>query len=362
MKKILPYVFISFAFAVMLLIAHKESFNYRFDQDLIRNYLRSQDIEDLRGEIKDRVIISDSDIYIASGFLYAVGENPAKYNFQHPPAMKYLFGFSTLLTGNPLWVQMFLGLVLLLLTYFLSEKIFKNKFLSLIPAGLLLFDPVFGEMMNGAYLDLGQTVFALVFIISALYYPKKWLLTGIALGLFAASKFWSTTIIYIIVVFGWRLLVRKEKIGMTKAFLSLFIAVLTYVLIYAKFFINGGGIIGFVELQGRMLKFMLSHNSASGFGSAALLFITGFFSPWWKSGVERAGDWCILWPPGLISSIILAIKSKLKSLESLIYLLPTIYLLLIGTGVPFTRYFLIILPFTYISLVKLAAGFWKPKK
>ncbi len=356
MKKILPYVLIFFVFAMMLLITHKDSFSYRFDQNLIRNYLRSQDIEDLRGEIKDRVIISDSDIYIASGYLYTIGENPAKYNFQHPPFIKYLFGFSTLLTGNPLWVQMFFGLIFLFLTYFLSAKLIKNKFLSLIPVGLLLFDPVFGEMMNGAYLDLGQAVFALVFIILVLYYPKKWLLTGIALGLFATSKFWSTTIIYIIVVTAYKF-IRKEKINFKNLIFTFGIAFFVFVLTYIKFFIDGGGIVGFIEIQGRILKFMLSHNSAGTVGGSILLFLTGFFSPWWEEGVERALDWSFLWPLGLVSSIILVIKSKLKSAESVLYLLPFTYLLLIGTGVPFTRYFLITLPFVHISLVKLIAGF-----
>lgn len=361
MKKILLYVLIFLAFVLVLWIGHKNLFSYKFDQNLIHDYLRSQDIEDPKGEIKDRIFISDSDIYLASGYLYAKGENPTKYNFQHPPFVKYLFGFSVILTGNPYWIQMLFGIMFLLLTYFLSVKIFKNRWISLIPPILLLSDPLFGNILDGCYLDLGQAVFALVFIILALFYPKKWLWIGITLGFFAASKFWSTSIIYIMIVAAYKF-VRKEKINTKNLVFTFGIAFIVFALIYAKTFIDLDWRFNIFTFLAKNLKFMMTHNSAGGFGGSIFLFVTGFFSPWWKGGIERAADWNILWPLGLISSIILAIKSKLKSPESIIYLLPTIYLLLIGTGVPFTRYFLIILPFIYISLIKLTVGFWKSNK
>ena len=95
MKRVLPYFFISVAFLGLLVVKFPSIFSYKFSQDTVKNYLKSQDIEDPKGLITDRVIMSDSDTYSATGYLYAKGEDPTKYNFQHPPLIKYLFGFSS---------------------------------------------------------------------------------------------------------------------------------------------------------------------------------------------------------------------------------------------------------------------------
>ena len=155
--------------------------------------------------------MSDSDTYAATGYLYAKGEDPTKYNFQHPPLVKYLFGFSTLLTGNPFYVQILFGLSLLFLTYFLGNRIFKNRILAFIPVLLLLVDPLFGSMMTETLLDLGQAVFAFGYIILMLFYPESYILSGVVLGLFAASKFWSTAIIFVGLVYLYKILLLKRK-------------------------------------------------------------------------------------------------------------------------------------------------------
>ena len=71
--------------------------NYQFHDRLIQQYLRSQDITH---DVAMRSFLSDSDIHIAAGFLYASGADPAEYNFQHPPFIKYLFGVSILIFNN----------------------------------------------------------------------------------------------------------------------------------------------------------------------------------------------------------------------------------------------------------------------
>jgi hypothetical protein len=353
MKKILPYLLITLAFGLLLLFKYPQVFNYKFNQSLVHDYLRSQDINDPLGLIKDRIILSDSDIYIATGYLYAKGGDPTNYNFQHPPLVKYLFGFSTLLTRNPFYVQIFFGLALLLLTYFLGIKLFKNTAVSLVGAGLLLIDPVFGGMMNQALLDLGQAVFALAYVILMLFYPESYIMQGLILGFFAASKFWSTAILFVILIFAFKLFIRKEKINIKKAGLSFVIAFVIFSLTYLKSFLNAGGLFNIFFFLAKDLRFMLVHNSASSFGGPVILFITGFFAPWWQKGVVRAMDWSFLWPVSLVSSIFLALKTKIRDIKSFVFLFPVTYLLLTSTQVPFTRYFIIILPFTYLSLAGL---------
>jgi hypothetical protein len=360
MKKIFPYILITFGLFLLLVLKHPEIYKYKFNQNLIHDYLRSQDIEDPQGKIKDRIFLSDNDIYITSGYLYAKGEDPSKYNFQHPPLIKYLFGFSTVLTGNPFWIQVLFGLTLLFLTYFLGTKLFKSKTVSLIAAGFLLIDPVFGGMMNETLLDLGQAVFALGCIILIFFYPESYILQGLILGLFAASKFWSTAIFFIILIFFYKIYIRKEKIDFRKVGFSFLIAFLIFSLTYIKSFINANGLFNLFAFEARVLRFMLAHNSASFIGGPILLFISGFFAPWWHlpaggqgAGVARAGDWSFLWPVGLIVSLYLALKTKIKDVKFFFYLLPLTFLLLSSTQVPFTRYFIVILPFVYLDL----AGF-----
>jgi hypothetical protein len=348
MRRILPYLIILFAFGALLFIKHPQVFSNNFNQKLVTDYLRSQDIEDPQGKIKDRITVSDSIIYQATGYLYATGTNPTIYNFQHPPLIKYLYGYSIILTRNPYWMQIIFGFLLLCLTYFLGTKLFKNKWISLIPVGLLLLDPVFGGMMDETLLDLGQAVFALAYAILAFFSPENFILQGIILGLFAASKFWSTAIIFAVLIFGYQIFIQRKKLNFGKLFLSFVIAFLVICLIYRTFNI--------IPIQARILKFMLSHNSAKIIGGPLFLFTTGFFSPWWKVGVERAKEWSILWPVGLGVGILAAFREKFKNTDFFFFLLPFIYLLLISTQVPFTRYFILILPFVYLSLTNFLIG------
>lgn len=353
MKKLLPYFLITLVFAVFIGFWHRSALTYNFNPSLVRDYLRSQDIEDPLGKIKDRVILSDSDIYIASGYLYAKGADPTAYNFQHPPLVKYLFGFSTLLTGNPYWVQMVFGLALLWLTFYLGTKL-RLGYLGIFGGLGLLIDPVFGGMMNGALLDLGQAVFALGYLILTVFFPAGWLLQGIVLGLFAASKFWSTAIIFVILVMAYKIFVRKENINFKKTALSFLIAFLVLCLTYTKSFIDAGGLFNIFAFLAKDLKFMLTHNSASALGGPIILFVTGYFAPWWQAGVEKATDWTVLWPLGLGVGVVRAVREfREKNYRSFFYLLPFVYLLLLSTQVPFTRYFILILPYLYLSLSSL---------
>ena len=98
-------------FLLVLFIQKPFSFNYnRNPKEIAANYLRSQDIYDPEGLIKDRLIISDSDIYLGSGYLYSLGENPVEYNFQHPPLIKYIYGYAIKFFNNPYIAQFLFSL------------------------------------------------------------------------------------------------------------------------------------------------------------------------------------------------------------------------------------------------------------
>jgi hypothetical protein len=338
-------VFVSF-----ILVKHKSSLSYSFDQGLVDKYLRSQDIEDTKDEIKDRIFLSDSDLYIASGYLYSRGNDPTKYNFQHPPLIKYLYGYSIRLFNNPFIVQMFLGAILVTLTYFLGMKTFKNRLVSVLGTAFLFLDPVFSSMFGEALLDLGQASFSLLYVISVLFYPTSFIFQGATLGLFASSKFWSTSLFFIAILYGYKLLNKKETVSFKALFLSFVFAFITFSLTYLKSFIENGGLFNIVFFQGKVLKFMIDHNSAVLVGGPAILFLTGYFSNWWRDGISRVGQWTILWPISFVNSLYQMIKIRKIKLEFLFFFLPVAYLLYISGQVPFPRYFIIILPYFYLGL------------
>ncbi len=87
-----------------LAVFQPQVYTYRFDPVLINSYLQSQDIPH---EVDQRVFLSDGEIHIAAGYLYAKGADPTVYNFQHPPLLKYLYGLSILVFHNPYFVQLF---------------------------------------------------------------------------------------------------------------------------------------------------------------------------------------------------------------------------------------------------------------
>lgn len=348
MKRFLPYFLIAVVFAIFIVIFHRDSLSYRFNPTLVHDYLRSQDIEDPQGLIKDRVIMSDSDTYQATGYLYATGTDPSKYNFQHPPLVKYLFGVSTLLTGNPLYIQIIFGFAFLCLTYFLGRKLKLGNLGYLGVLGLLI-DPLFGGMMNQSLLDLGQAVFALGYVILAIFFPENFILQGIVLGLFAASKFWSTAIIFVILVWGFRVFIEKEKINLKKTILSFIIVFVVFALTYFKSFIDAKGMFNIFFFLAKEFKYILAHDSAGYFGGSILLFLkTNVF---WALGLGAG-----------VFGVFGELRKKAKSPKFFIYLLPFIYLLSLGSAIPFSRYFLIILPFIYLNFASLIAEWYHWRK
>ncbi|MEJ2441615.1 MAG: hypothetical protein P8Y06_01690 [Patescibacteria group bacterium] len=338
---------------IFILFRHIDTINYQFNQNSIRDYLRSQDIEDTEDRIKDRIHISDSDIYISAGYLYAKGEVPTKYNFQHAPLVKYFLGFSTIIFNNPFVIQIIFGGVLLVLTYLLGLKVFKSALIGILASGFLLFDPLFSDMISGGLLDLGQAVFSTSYVLGSLLAPDNFILNGISLGLVGASKSWTTSVFLLAALSFYKIVCKKEKIAFKKLLLTGVVAVMAFSLTYLKAFIEARGHFNIIYWQLRILKFLINHDSAAFLGGNVTLFLTGYFKEWWQqSEFVRSQIWNPLWPVALISAFFGLVKEKKDSLYYFLYLLPILYLLYISTGVPFSRYFILILPYLYLSLSK----------
>ena len=174
------FFLVSLYLIVLIIFKHKV-FTYKFDPSLIERYLCSQDIP-YEPPCK-RIFLSDSDLYMASGYLYAKGSDPTSYDFQVPPLIKYLFGYSILIFNNPYIVQIGLGILFLYLTYLLGLKSFKTSEISLLACLFLILDPLFLNLTANTLLDLGQGVLLLLYFISVVFYKKRLVARGVFLGL-----------------------------------------------------------------------------------------------------------------------------------------------------------------------------------
>lgn len=319
-----------FSFYVFL---NRQKLFQRFDLEVVNRYLKSQDILDINGDIKDRVIVSDEEIYIASGYLYANGASPTEYNFQHPPFIKYLFGLSAKYFNMPLLPNIFFAGLLMLEVFLLGKLIFKSEFVGLLSSLLLLFDPVFKEVTIYALLDLGQMVFILGFIITTFFWKKHFIGQGVLLGLAFASKFYSPVIIFLGIIYFYKFL--NKELEVKKELSMLIVALITFALTYIASFVNGG--FNFFFHQAKIIKFMLDHNQAVEWGGVIPMFFGGYF----------------MWPILFFVNLYQLFKSKFDSLQFLLCILPTTYFMLLTFQLPFTRYFILILPFLYLNLANL---------
>lgn len=310
----------------------------------LEEYLRSQDID---FDVKPRIHISDSQIYSVSGFLYALGSPPSAYNFQHPPLIKYSFGLSEVLLGSAMWSQLIFSVLIILLTYHLGVKTFSVAagFLASI---LLLFDPLYTELSKFTLLDMGHTVFALSFIIARIYYSKSLtgsVISGILFAFFAMSKFWTPAIIILLLTESYRinrykrLLIKDSLILLGTAFV---ISNFTYVVDYIK---TPGFNIFF--WQAKILKFMLHHDTATTPGATVILFLTGNLTAWWNGELVR-DSWSIAWPLTLLSAVFLIFQIRKLNTKSFIAIIPIFFIATTITQAPFSRYFIVVLPFLYL--------------
>lgn len=313
----------------------------------IEKYLRSQDID---FDVKPRAHISDSEIYRASGFLYFLGAPPTSYNFQHPPVIKYFFGASEVILGNALYVQFIFGVALVMLTFYLGMKTFESAAISLSASVLLIFDPLFRELTRSTLLDLGQAVFALAYFILAIHYHKKantGVLAGVLLGLFAGAKFWSSAIVFLLMAEVF-IFLKSKKIEKGRIFATLTTAFLVFNAFYAVSYFNSPDF-NILFWQAKMAKFMLHHDVATALGANLILFLTGNYSAWWAGEMLR-DTWSFVWPLSFLVSLFAFIKQRKEAVKSFHLIFPILYLFSLSTQAPFSRYFILVLPFLYLNL------------
>lgn len=330
------YLYILIFTYILFVFLNKNYFFQKFDPTIVNKYLKSQDIFDPKDLIKDRVFVSDAEIYQASGYLYATGSSPIEYNFQHPPLLKYLFGYSIKFFNLPLIPNIVFGLILIFEVYILGNLLFKSKFVGFVSSILLLMDPVFKEVSIYSLLDLGQITFIMGFLITSLFYQKYFVISGVLLGLALASKFYSPIFIFLILIYIYKLV--NKKFNLKTEIITLIIAIFVFSLCYIKTFS-----INFPFYQAKIIKFMIDHNKALSWGKVIPIFFKGY----------------LLWTISFIATFYLLLKQKFTSIQFLFLIIPIIYFITMTFQIPFTRYFILILPFSYLGLAKVIQNMLK---
>jgi 4-amino-4-deoxy-L-arabinose transferase-like glycosyltransferase len=312
-------------------------------------------------------IISDNELYQVAAKALTQGADPFSINPEVPPLAKYLYGLSVILTGNPHWASLaYYGLTLA--TFYLLVKHVTQKTTSAQLATLALaMTPLFFYQLTQTMLDLPQTFFMLLHLLSCLKFldslPQKskpfrqqswwWLgLAGLSLGAGAAVKF-PLIIPLLIGAEGW-LFWRQRRLKWLVPVLALAFA--TYVLTYARYFALGHTPLEWLKAQKWMLNFYLISETTSyppAFWSASLV---GWHQGWWKEMGNRIGEWSLIWPLVTVVPLFQLLQDRNKIRH---YSQPVVYILLIFLGslvmftlIPFwPRYFLTVLPLGLILTV-----------
>lgn len=366
LKKITLFLVIAI-YLLIIFLRQPQIFTYRFDSALIDQYFLCQDIpNEVPGK---RVFLSDGEIHQAAGYLYWQGHDPTEINFQHPPLIKYLFGLSIELFNNPFIPQIIFGTTLIYLTYLFGTRVFQSHYVGLIASLLLAIDPLLSSLSSEALLDLGQAVFILAYVLVSINPKRKYFWQGVYLGLIATSKFWAGALFFMVLTFAYKLIANKKidknflkKIINKKEikriiklfFLQLLVAFVVFTSVYLPTFIYKRGLFNIVFFELKTLKYWFHHSISSIPFASLILFVTGYFKTWWDNTIVKTPSWNILWPISFFISLFAINKSILNerrvNQQTLLFFLPLLYLIYLGVQAPFERYFIIILPFLYLSL------------
>jgi predicted membrane-bound dolichyl-phosphate-mannose-protein mannosyltransferase len=258
--------------------------------------------------------------------------------------------------GNPLWVQLFFALALLLGTVLLGIRVFKKAAVGLVAALLLSADPLLGTLTGEALLDLGQAVFGLYYLYFSLDKKPNYYLTGLTLGLLSASKFWAGGLFFF--SFIGIILLYKKQTSLLFLIKQLLVAGIVFNLVYFQAYWQANFWFNNIFFQLKTLKYWFNHSVTSLPLASLFLFVSGMYQSWWgKKELVFEKIWSPLWPIGLLATFKLvwfSLRQKVPLVSVwLVGLAPLFYLVYLGIQAPFSRYFILILPYCYLALAQL---------
>ena len=351
MKHWLFLILILVTYLLKLFFVNPEIFNYRFNDNLIKKYFCSQDITK---EVPcPRVFLSDGDLHIAAGYLYVKGYDPSQYHFQHAPFLKYLYGLTILLFHNPYYLEISLVMMYLIVSFVFTLKIFKSYAVAILTTLFLSLGPLLRILAGDLSFDVGQAVLMLMYGMAVILRPKNFILQGILLALFAGAKFWGAMPFFMIAFNGFNLI--NKKFNLKEFILQLVIAFIVFSSFYTVTFINEKGDFNIIFFQLKIFKYWITHSLSKTPFASLILFLTGYYKSWWEmKDIVKGEVWNLLWPLSFIVASYKLFKDVVKkqiNKKTLFAFIPIAYLFYLGAQAAFVRYFILILPFFYSTMI-----------
>lgn len=316
-------------------------------------YLKSQWVDP-----QSKESIGDDGLYAYAGWEYVHGADPTLINAEMPPLGKYLIGLSILIFRNQNLFALLIGILVLFVFYKLNRLILKDNFWALLPVALFSLEPLYYQQLRAPYLD---TLY-LLFLLSTFYFlfKEKFLLSAVFLGLMAATKNTVSTFILVGGTCGLYLLIAKKK-KLPLFLKSLLVSILILLLTYSRYFWLGHSFRDFLGVQ----KWVLNFYAIGAKGTLGMVFPM-FFNRWqtWWDGVLKIKEWQITWPILLVTGSWYLVSSILRRRHddlSLIVIWLVIYLMFLSFIPVWPRYFLLLLPFLYLTFTAIIREAWLKK-
>lgn len=316
MKKI-SYIIISLYFITLVILNRQTLFAKTEISKLKSLYEGSNYVLGDRGNK-----MSDDDVYTYAGYVYASGASPLSVNFEHPPFMKYLYGFSVDLFGNPSWIIVGFMLVQALCLVYLADDLYKNKKLLVAAVVFFLSNSLVYSYFTKALLDVPLAGMMLLSIFTYLRYMKhpsvlRGVLFGSVIGLYFSTKYpfpLSIGLYGLLLISVW---LKYKNIWHMAIMLGSTAA--AYLSTYIMFFLQGNSLIDYLRFEIWRLHWYLGKADAP----RALILHTVLFgrhTAWWAhdNSMVVYPNYTILWP----ISFILFIVSFAKRIQQKTFLIP----------------------------------------
>jgi len=316
--------------------------------DYAKKYANSQYI---KGDASPRKI-TDGELYTYAGYAYVRGEDPTTINFEHPPLIKYFFGFSYLIFGNSAIVSLIFYAIFLFSFYLFSGLVLTNKLLRYLAVVVLGLQPIVYTLASQILLDL-----PLNFLVLFLFYflfkkntslKKKYILIGIILGFLGSVKYPFPFLLLPIFLISLTSYLNKE---LKYLILPLLIAPTIYLTQYLMFFFNGHSFTDLIMFEKYRFSWWMGDRTMPRFLIFENLF-TGKFTGWWDNKpVVKNENWNLLLPITFVSYLGSFFVNKKNRTNCILFLYSLAVIILYGIGsATYLRYLTQLIPF-WIALI-----------
>lgn len=353
----LPLVFLLTAVSVRLVLVFGTAPQQLSDPKTLENiWLHSQ--YNLGRGYEFHGNMSDEDLRTFAALEYAEGKDPSLVNFEDPPLVKYLFGFSQSRFGNILILQFAFSLGAVVLTYCLSRRLGLSPTASLFPVVFLSFDPLFAERSQTVNLDMPQLLFALASLLLLMrktYSRFSYVWLGLSIGAVLSSKVLVTgMLLFLFAVAVLRL--RRVRHFSSAAVLVFALSTGVYILSYLRFFFFHP-LSDFASLHLEIARLYRSYLPDYPWFEIWRILLLGRWRTWFASPpIQPVTEYWLAWPLSAIASFSLLLVRKFRRLPlkpaQIILGWILLYLSFQSTHVVFPRYLLLVLPLLYSLAVQ----------